>query len=76
MAKNGYVFLSEQGGNVSAWLEINFDGTILPGKSNKNQVSIPMNRVSKKQLSKFLGKKEGEKIEFVIINTNQFIVLA
>jgi trigger factor len=33
------------------------------------ETSIPMNRVSKKQLSKFLGKKVGDKIEFVIEET-------
>ncbi len=30
------------------------------------ETSIPMNRVSKKDLSKFLGKKVGDKIEFII----------
>ena len=30
------------------------------------ETSIPMNRVSKKELSKFLGKKVGDKIEFLI----------
>ena len=37
--------------------------------SYDKETSIPMNRVSKKQLPKFLGKKVGDKIEFVIEET-------
>ncbi len=36
------------------------------GGPYNQETLIPMNRVSQKELSKFLGKKDGDKIEFVI----------